>query len=69
MDELGQDLESRRFALLSSISAAVAGNARVVSLLGAMYGVSALVIHAVLLTIRSTQLAVHLRKARLEWNV
>ncbi|OLP91673.1 hypothetical protein AK812_SmicGene26577 [Symbiodinium microadriaticum] len=63
MDELGQDLESRRFALLSSISAAVAGNARVVSLLGAMYGVSALVIHAVLLTIRSTQLAVHLRKA------
>ncbi|CAE7340708.1 unnamed protein product [Symbiodinium sp. CCMP2592] len=69
MDELGQDLESRRFALLSSISAAVAGNARVVSLLGALYGVSALVIHAVLLSIRSTQLAVHLRKARLEWNV
>eukprot|EP00439_Symbiodinium_sp_Y106_P073136 s1321_g13.t1 len=61
----GREIGWKRFALLSSISAAVAGNARVVSLLGALYGVSALVIHAVLLSIRSTQLAVHLRKASL----
>ncbi|CAE7369292.1 unnamed protein product [Symbiodinium natans] len=62
MDELEQDLESKRVALLSSMSAAVAGNARVVSILGALYGISALLLHAILLSIRSTQFAIRLRR-------